>query len=162
MEPRFNLLADSPTAAKVGKRFYAASLALFDSTTLPRTLMELVQLRVAQINGCGYCADVHIKEGAAAGETALRLGLVATWRHTTVFTEAERAVLAFAEEGTRIADAAEGVSDETWAAVRKHFDDDQVGSLVVLVSLINAATRMGVIVHNQGGSYAPGAFAALD
>jgi AhpD family alkylhydroperoxidase len=161
MEPRFNLLG-SPTAAKVAKRFHATSLALFASTTLPRALLELVQLRVAQINGCGYCADVHVKEAVAAGETPLRLGLVATWRHTTVFSAAERAALAFAEEGTRVADAAEGVSDTTWAAVRTHYDDDQLGSLVCLVSLINAATRMGVIVHNQGGSYQPGAFATLD
>lgn len=159
MEPRFNLLA-SPTAAKVAKRFYATSVALFESATLPRTLLELLQLRVAQINGCGYCADVHVKEATAAGETPLRLGLVATWRHTTVFTDAERAALAFAEEGTRLADSAEGVSDGTWAAVRAHYDDDQLGTLVCLVSLINAATRMGVIVHSQGGSYQPGAFAA--
>ncbi|MFI0895072.1 carboxymuconolactone decarboxylase family protein [Streptomyces sp. NPDC020983] len=160
MAPRFDLLA-APTSQKVGKRFYAASLALFESTTLPRALTELVQLRVSQINGCGYCADVHIKEAAAAGESALRLGLLATWRHTTVFTEAERAALAFAEEGTRIADGAPGVTDATWAAVREHYDEDGTGALVVLVSLANAANRMGVIVHNEGGSYASGAFAAL-
>ncbi|MEV0094354.1 carboxymuconolactone decarboxylase family protein [Streptomyces sp. NPDC050738] len=160
MEPRFNLL-DSPTAAKIAKRFYAASLAL-EQSTLPRSLRELVQLRASQINGCGFCVDVHTKEGAAAGETALRLNLVAAWRHTTVFTEAERAVLALTEEGTRLADANEGVSDETWAAVRKHYDDDQVGALVWLVSMINAANRVGVILDNQGGSYEPGMFAALD
>ncbi|MEE4541284.1 carboxymuconolactone decarboxylase family protein [Streptomyces sp. V4-01] len=159
MEPRFDLL-DSPTAAKVAKRFYTTSLALQQSA-LPRTLQELLQLRVSQINGCGFCADAHIKEAAAAGETPLRVGLVAAWRHTTVFTAAERAALAFAEEGTRVADADEGVSDATWAAVREHYDDDQVGALVCLVALINAATRMGVIVHSQGGSYEPGAFAAL-
>ncbi|WP_329123783.1 carboxymuconolactone decarboxylase family protein [Streptomyces sp. NBC_01465] len=160
MEPRFNLL-DSPTAAKVAKRFYSASVAI-EQSTLPKSLRELVQLRASQINGCGFCVDVHLKEGAAAGETALRLGLVSAWRHTTVFTEAERVVLAFTEEGTRLADAAQGVSDETWAALRKHYDDDQVGALVWLVSMINAANRVGVILHNQGGSYEPGAFAALD
>ena len=160
MEPRFNLL-DSPTAAKVAKRFYNASLAL-EQSTLPKTLQELVMLRVSQINGCGWCVDIHTKEAAAAGETPLRLNLVAAWRHTTVFTEAERAALALTEEGTRLADAHPGVSDETWAGVRKHYDDDQVGALVCLVSMINAATRMSVIVHNQGGSYEPGMFAALD
>lgn len=160
MEPRFNLL-DSPTAAKVAKRFSNASLALQQSS-LPRILQELVQLRVSQINGCGFCADVHTKELAAAGETALRVNLVGTWRHTTVFTDAERVALAFAEEGTRVADAAEGVGDETWTALRAHYDDDQVGALVCLVAMMNAATRMGVIVHSQGGSYEPGAFAALD
>ncbi|WP_318212224.1 carboxymuconolactone decarboxylase family protein [Streptomyces sp. SJL17-1] len=155
MEPRFNLF-DSPTAAKVAKRFYNTSSAL-EGSTLPKALQELVELRVGQINGCGFCVDVHTKEAAAAGETALRLNLVAAWRHSTVFTEAERAALALAEEGTRLGD--HGVSDATWAEVREHYDDDQVGALVCLVSLINAATRMNVIVHNPGGAYEPGTFA---
>ncbi|MFF3504362.1 carboxymuconolactone decarboxylase family protein [Streptomyces sp. NPDC003247] len=157
MEARFNLF-DSPTAAKIAQRFYNVSSVL-DRSTLPKTLRELVELRVGQINGCGFCVDVHTKEAAAAGETALRLHLVAAWRHSTVFTEAERAALALAEEGTRLGD--HGVSDGTWAEVRKHFDDDQVGALVCLVSLINAATRMNVIVRNPGGSYERGMFAAL-
>ncbi len=73
---------------------------------------------------------MHTKEAAAAGETAVRLNLVAAWREATVFTEAERAALALAEEGTRLADAHHGVSDETWAQVRKHYDDDQIAALV--------------------------------
>ena len=72
---------------------------------------------------------MHTKEAAAAGETAVRLSLVAAWREATVFTEAERAALAFAEEGTRLADAFEGVSDQTWDQVRKHYDDDQAPRL---------------------------------
>jgi AhpD family alkylhydroperoxidase len=160
MEPRFNLF-DSPTAAKLAKRFYNASLVL-EQSTLPKTLRELVGLRASQINGCGLCVDIHTKEAAAAGETAVRLNLVAAWRESTVFTEAERAALALTEEGTRLADAHHGVSDETWAQVRKHYDDDQVGALVCLVSTINAANRMNVIVRNPGGSYQPGMFDALD
>jgi AhpD family alkylhydroperoxidase len=160
MEPRFNLF-DSPTAASVAKRFYNAALPL-EKSTLPKTLRELVQLRVSQINGCGFCVDIHTKEAAAAGEIPVRLHLVATWREATVFTEAEQAALALAEEGTRLADASQGVSDETWAEVRKHYDDDQVGALVCVVAMINAATRMNVIVHNRGGSYEPGMFAALE
>jgi AhpD family alkylhydroperoxidase len=160
MEPRFNLF-DSPTAAKVAKRFYNASRAL-ERSTLPRTLQELVALRVSQINGCGFCVDIHTKEAAADGETPLRLNLVAAWRHATVFTEAERAALALAEEGTRLGDAHQGVSDETWAQVRKHYDDDQIGALVCAVAMINAANRMNVIVGNPGGSYEPGMFAALE
>ncbi|MFJ3716994.1 carboxymuconolactone decarboxylase family protein [Streptomyces sp. NPDC090057] len=157
MEPRFNLL-DSPTAAKVVKRFYGTSLALEDSA-LPKALRELVELRVGQLNGCGFCVDIHTKEAAAAGESALRLHLVAAWRHSTVFTEAERAALALAEEGTLLGDR--GVSDETWAEVRRHFDDEQIGALVCAVALINASTRMNVIVHNPGGSYEPGMFDTL-
>ncbi len=160
MEPRFNLF-DSPTAAKFAKRFYNTSKALEEST-LPKTLQELVGLRASQINGCGFCVDIHTKEAAAAGETPLRLNLVAVWRHTTVFTEVERAALALTEEGTRLGDAYHGVSDETWAELRRHYDDDQIGALVCLVALINAANRMSVILQNQGGSYEPGMFAALE
>jgi AhpD family alkylhydroperoxidase len=160
MAPRFNLF-DSPTAAKVSKRFYNAGLAL-DQSTLPKDLRELVDLRVSQINGCGFCVDIHTKEATAAGETQLRLHLVAVWRESTVFTDAERAALALAEEGTRVADAHDGVSDETWAEARKHFDDDQLGALICQIAMINAANRMNVIVRNQGGAYEPGMFAALE
>jgi AhpD family alkylhydroperoxidase len=159
MEARFNLL-ESPTAAKVAKRFYSTSQAL-DGSTLPKTVRELVEVRVSQINGCGFCLDFHTKEAAAAGETPLRLNLVAAWRESSVFTEAERAALALAEEGTRVADAHGGVSDETWAEVRKHYDDDQIGALVCVIALINASTRMNVIVRNPGGSYEPSMLAAL-
>jgi AhpD family alkylhydroperoxidase len=160
MQPRFNLF-DSPTAEALLKRFYNAALTL-ESSPLPKTLRELVQLRVGQINGCGMCVDIHTKEAAAAGETAVRLHLVAAWRESTVFTEAERAALALTEEATRMGDGRHGVSDETWDAVREHYDDDQLGALVCLVSMINAATRMNVIVRNPGGSYEPGMFAALE
>jgi len=156
MEPRFDL-SKSPTAEKAGKRFYSTSLAVAQST-LPKALMELLALRASQINGCGWCVDIHTKEGVAAGETQLRLNLVAAWRHSSVFTETERAALALTEEATRLADAGQGVSDATWAQVREHFDDDQIGALVYLVSLINAANRMSVILNFQGGSYQPGMF----
>ncbi|MGO4648820.1 carboxymuconolactone decarboxylase family protein [Nocardia sp. 2YAB30] len=159
MEPRFNL-NDNELGAKIGKRFANTSLAIMRST-LPKSTLELVELRVGQINGCGFCVDAHAKELAAAGEPAVRINLVAAWRESTVFTDAERAALALAEEGTRLADAHQGVSDETWAQVRKHYDDDQIAALVYLVAMINAATRLNVIVHQQGGSYEPGMFDAV-
>ncbi|MBV8578703.1 MAG: carboxymuconolactone decarboxylase family protein, partial [Acetobacteraceae bacterium] len=105
--------------------------------------------------------DIHTKEAVTAGESALRINLVAAWRETTVFTEAEQAALALAEEGTRLADAGQGVSDETWAQVRKHYDDDQIAALVSLVAMINAANRLAVIVHQKGGSYEPGMFDSM-
>ena len=119
---------------------------------LPKATQELVNLRASQINGCGWCIDFHTKEAAAAGETAVRLNLVAAWRESTVFTEPEQAALALAEEGTRLADAHLGVSDQTWALVRRHYDDDQIAALVCLVALINAANRLAVMVHQKGGS----------
>jgi AhpD family alkylhydroperoxidase len=159
MEPRIDLISNE-IGAKFAKRFANTSLVLQQSS-LPKRTQELVSLRTSQINGCGWCVDIHTKELAAAGETPLRINLVAAWRHATVFTEAERAALALAEEGTRLADAHPGVSDETWAQVRKHYDDDQIVALVSVVAMINAANRLAVIVNQQGGSYEPGMFDAM-
>ncbi|CAM5547196.1 MULTISPECIES: carboxymuconolactone decarboxylase family protein [Streptomyces] len=159
MEPRINLMTNK-LGAKVSKRIYNVNLAIQEAS-LSKSLMELVELRVSQINGCGWCVDVHTKEAAGAGVSALRINLVAAWRESTVFTEAERAALALAEEGTRLADAHQGVSDETWDQVRKHYDADQTAALVSLVAMINAANRLGVITRMQGGSYDPGMFAGL-
>lgn len=158
MEPRMDLFANQ-IGAKIGKRFAGVSLVIEQS--LPKATRELVNLRVSQINGCGFCTDAHAKELAHAGEPSVRINLVAAWRESTVFTEAERAALALAEEGTRIADAHHGVSDEVWAQARKHYDDDQIAALVYLVAMINAANRLGVIVRNQGGAYEPGMFAGM-
>ena len=159
MEPRMNLLTNE-LGAKINKRFANISLVIQQSS-LPKPTQELVMLRASQINGCGFCVDFHTKDAAAAGETAVRLNLVAAWRESTVFTEAEQAALALAEEGTRLADAYHGVSDETWDQVCKHYDEDQIAALVYLVAMVNAANRLGVIVRNKGGSYEPGMFASL-
>jgi AhpD family alkylhydroperoxidase len=159
MDARFDLF-DNELATKFAKRFTNASLVI-NQSSLPKATQELVSLRASQINGCGFCVDMHTKEATAEGETAARLNLVAAWREATVFTAAERAALALAEEGTRLADAHHGVSDATWAQVREHYDDDQVAALVCLVALINAANRMNVIVRNPAGSYEPGMFASM-
>ena len=159
MDARFNMF-DNEIAAKFTKRFAGAALVIQESP-LPRSTQELVALRASQINGCGWCIDIHTKEAAAAGETAVRLSLVAAWRESTVFTDAERAALALTEEGTRLADASVGVSDATWAQVRKHYDDDQIVALVAGVALINTANRLAVILHQQGGSYEPGMLARM-
>ena len=159
MEARFNML-DNEFAAKFGKRFAGVSL-IIDQSPLPKVTQELVKIRASQINGCGFCTDMHTKDAAADGETAVRLNLVAAWREATVFTDAERAALALTEEGTRLADAHEGVSDETWAQARKHFDDDQLTALICVIALINAANRMNVIARTPAGSYQPGMFAAI-
>jgi AhpD family alkylhydroperoxidase len=93
-------------------------------STLPPATHELVKLRASQIDGRAYCADMHTKEAAHAGESQLRLNLVATWREATVFSEADRAALELAERGTRIADASAGVSDAAWAAVSRYDDGE--------------------------------------
>jgi AhpD family alkylhydroperoxidase len=159
MDSRFDMFGNE-VGARFAKRFANASMVIAQSP-LPKSTQELVSLRASQINGCGWCTDLHTKEAAAAGESAVRLSLVAAWREAEVFTEAEQAALALAEEGTRLADASHGVSDETWAQVRKYYDDDQVAALVGLVAMINAANRMGVILHQKGGSYQPGMLASF-
>jgi AhpD family alkylhydroperoxidase len=132
-----------------------------EQSQLPKATQELVMLRASQINGCGWCVDIHTKEAAAAGETPLRINLVAAWRHASVFSEAERAALALTEEGTRLSDANNGASDETWDQLRKHYDDEQIIALVSLVAMINATNRLSVILDYQGGSYEPGMFASM-
>ncbi|MBA0052952.1 carboxymuconolactone decarboxylase family protein [Streptomyces sp. AJS327] len=154
MDARLNLLG-SQDAVKVAKQL-AATGPLLAKTTLPRSTQELMKIRASQINGCGFCTDMHIKEATHAGETALRLNLVATWREATVFTDAERAALELTEEGTRIADAAGGVSDEVWANAAKHYDEHQLAAMVMVIAVINAFNRMNVIVRQPAGSYEVG------
>jgi AhpD family alkylhydroperoxidase len=156
MDARLNLF-ENPLALKLFKHMNAAGKALSDST-LPGAIQELVKLRASQINGCGYCTDMHTKDAAQAGESQQRLNLVASWREATVFTEAERAALELAEQGTRIADAAGGVTDEAWADAARHYDEEQLGALVAVIAMINFYNRLNVIVRQPAGDYEPGQF----
>jgi AhpD family alkylhydroperoxidase len=156
MDARLNFFA-GPTAGKALKYFMSAGKTLKESP-LPAATQELVALRVSQINGCAVCIDMHTKEAAAAGEAPVRLNLVAAWREATVFTEAERAALELAEEGTRVADAAGGVSDEVWANAAKHYDEEQLTALVILVSFMNSVNRLNIITRRPAGDYQAGQF----
>jgi AhpD family alkylhydroperoxidase len=156
MDARLNLL-ESPVAAKALKHVISAGMAVHGST-LPAATQELVKIRASQINGCGFCTDMHTKDAAAAGETPQRLHLVAAWREATVFTEAERAALELAEQGTRIADAAGGVTDEAWENAARHYDEEQLAALVSLIAIINTFNRFNVIVRQPAGDYVPGQF----
>jgi AhpD family alkylhydroperoxidase len=157
MEARLNFYTN-PVAGKFLRYINSAAKVITDST-LPAATQELVKIRASQINGCGFCTDMHTKDATAAGETAQRLHMVAAWREAKVFTEAERAALELVEQGTRIADAAGGVPDEAWADAAKHYDEDQLAALVSLIALINAYNRMNVIVRQPAGDYQPGQFA---
>jgi AhpD family alkylhydroperoxidase len=156
MEARLNLFT-APFAGKALTHLMSAGRALAGSS-LPSSTRELVRLRASQINGCGFCTDMHSKDAAAAGETSVRLNLVAAWREATVFTGAERAALELTEEGTRVADAAGGVSDEVWENARKHFDEEQLGSLVAEIAVINAFNRLNLMVRQPAGDYRVGMF----
>lgn len=148
------------TDAKPGKAFthlMSAGRAIKE-LPLPAATQELLALRVSQVNGCAVCVDMHTKEAAAAGESATRLHLVAAWREATVFTEAERAALELAEEGTRVADAAGGVGDEVWARAARHYDQEQLKALVLFVSFMNMVNRLNVITRQPAGNYVAGQF----
>jgi AhpD family alkylhydroperoxidase len=142
-------------AGKFAKGINSAG-AVVSGSTLPPTTQELVKIRASQINGCAVCTDMHTKDAAHAGETSVRLNLVAVWRDAKVFTEAERAALELTEQGTRIADASGGVTDEAWANAAKHHDEDQLAALVCLIALINTYNRLNVIAQRPGGDYQPG------
>jgi AhpD family alkylhydroperoxidase len=154
MDARLNYLGNT-VAANFVKHINSAGKVVTDST-LPAATQELVKLRASQINGCGFCTDMHTKDAAYAGETSVRLNLVAAWREATVFTDAERAALELTEQGTRIADAATGVTDEAWANAAKHYDEDQLTALVGLIALINTYNRINVIIQQPAGDYQPG------
>ena len=154
MDARLNFY-DNAVAMKFAKHINSAG-AVVTNSTLPAVIQELVKIRASQINGCSGCTDMHTKDAAHAGESSTRLNLIAAWRDANVFTEAERAALELTEQGTRIADAAGGVTDDAWALAAKHYDDDQLAALVSLIALINTYNRMNVISRQPAGDYQPG------
>lgn len=156
MDARLNYI-DGPIASKVVKHINSAGRLLMESS-LPAATRALVEIRASQINGCAVCLDMHTKDAAHAGETSVRLNMVAAWREATVFTDAERAALELTEQGSRIAaDAA--VTDEAWADAAKHYDNDQLAALVSGIALINTWNRLNVITGQPAGDYQPGQWA---
>jgi AhpD family alkylhydroperoxidase len=156
MDARLNLYQNT-VALKAAKYINSADRVITDAI-LPTFTQELVKLRASQINGCGFCTDMHTKDALHAGDSQTRINLVATWREATCFTEAERAALELTEQGTRIADAAGGVTDEAWAKATEHYDEEQLGGLVSLIAVINAFNRVNVITCQPAGDYQPGQF----
>ncbi|GGT33789.1 carboxymuconolactone decarboxylase family protein [Streptomyces chromofuscus] len=156
MDPRLNFFGN-PLAGKVLRHINSANKVVSESG-LPIATQELVKIRASQINGCGFCTDMHTKDAIHAGETHERLHMVAAWREAKVFTDAERAALELAEQGTRIADAAGGVTDEAWQNAAKYYDEDQLVALLSLIAIINAYNRINVINQQPAGDYQPGQF----
>jgi AhpD family alkylhydroperoxidase len=157
MDVRVNLSA-SPLAGKSMKYLASASKAIISDAALPTATQNLVMLRASQINGCGFCTDIHTKDAAHAGESSVRINLVAVWRESNVFTDAERSALELTEQGTRLAGAAGGVTDEAWANATSYYDEEQLAALVTLIALINASNRLAVMTRMAGGDYQPGQF----
>lgn len=120
---------------------------------LEPTLMELVKLRASQINGCGYCLDMHSKDARAAGETEQRIYVLNAWREAPFYTPRERAALAWTEAVTRIGDA--GVSDELFAEATEHFTEKELVDLTMAVVAINGWNRLAISLRTPVGSYQP-------
>ncbi|MEU0519003.1 carboxymuconolactone decarboxylase family protein [Streptosporangium sp. NPDC006007] len=148
MEPRMNIMGLVPGAYEA-----LAGLEKFlHRSALPRTTLELVKLRVSQINGCGFCVDMHSHDAKKAGESDERLFSVAAWREAPYYTDAERAALALAEEATRLSDRAEAVPDHVWEEAARHYEPELLATLVVAIAAINAWNRIGVTTRLVAGS----------
>ncbi|MEV1026864.1 carboxymuconolactone decarboxylase family protein [Streptomyces sp. NPDC050264] len=110
---------------------------------LDRVLVELINLRVSQINHCAYCLDVHTRAALRAGETAQRLGTLAAWRDTELFTPRERAALALAEATTCPADDA--AQESAYATARRSLTDDEISAAIWVAITINAFNRVSIL-----------------
>ena len=120
---------------------------------LPHATVELVNLRASQINGCAVCLDMHSRGLKKAGESDARLATVAAWRETPYFSDAERAALALAEAGTRIADRSDPVPDDVFALAATHYDEAALAALVVHIAAINTWNRLNVLTGQVTGDW---------
>ena len=141
MKARMNYAEKAPELI----RQVGALNAAVETCGLERSLLHLIKLRASQINGCSYCVDMHSHEARVDGETEQRLYLVAAWRESPLFTERERAAFAWVEAVTLVAGG--GVSDELYAATRRHFSEEELVKLTVAVAMINTWNRLSVAFH---------------
>ena len=128
--------------------------------SVPRTTVNLVQLRASQINGCSVCVDMHARDMKRAGETDERLFAVAAWRDAPYFTGAERAALALAEALTRLNDRADPVPDDVWNEAARHYDERELSALLLSIALINVWNRLNVATRQIAGEWVRAAAAA--
>ena len=117
------------------------------------TLLELIFLRVSQINGCAVCLDMHSRALKRAGENDERLSTLAAWRDAPFFSDAERAALALAEAATRLSDRADAVPDEIWDEAARHYDESQLATLVLAIATINVWNRLNVTTRQIAGEW---------
>ncbi|MFA5552332.1 MAG: carboxymuconolactone decarboxylase family protein [Trueperaceae bacterium] len=121
---------------------------------LENSLLELVKMRASQINGCGYCLDMHSKDARAGGETEQRLHVLPAWREAPFYTDRERAALEWAEAVTLV--SANNVDDELYARVRTQFDEKELVDLTLAITAINSWNRLAISFRSEVGSYEPG------
>ena len=120
---------------------------------LPAEVSALTHMRASQINGCSACIEGSIRHARKSGALDERLLAVAAWRHSSLFTEAERAALDLTEELTRLADRPDPVPDEIWNAAAEHFDERALAALVLHVALTNLFNRLNVTTRQPAGDW---------
>ncbi|MFD0751143.1 carboxymuconolactone decarboxylase family protein [Mucilaginibacter calamicampi] len=152
MEQRINAFQKAPGAlqALYGIRAYLAKTALDDN------LLHLLYFRVSQINGCAFCLDMHAKDLRANGETEQRLYMISAWREALVYTDKERAALAWAEAVTKLTNC--DVPDEVFNHAVKHFTETELVDLTLAITTINTFNRLNVAFRTPGGNYRVGQF----
>ncbi|KJH83296.1 carboxymuconolactone decarboxylase family protein [Pseudomonas sp. KSR10] len=150
---RMNYQAAAPEAVKamIGLETYLARQSRSEDG-VDKPLMELVKIRVSQINRCAFCIDMHTKDARAHGETEQRIYALSAWRETPFFTDRERAALAWAEANTLLPN---GVEQSLFDEVRQHFSEAQLTNLTLAIATINAWNRFGVSFAPVPGSYQP-------
>lgn len=151
MEPRLNYWALAPDLMKA---FLPLNAAVEDSG-LEKSLLHLVKLRASQINGCAFCVDMHTREARADGETEQRLYLVSAWHDSFLYSQRERAALAWTESLTRLGDHAP--SDDLFARTVAHFPGDEIVKLTAVVTMINTWNRLSVAFRAVHAGEAPAA-----
>ncbi|HET7275387.1 MAG TPA: carboxymuconolactone decarboxylase family protein [Longimicrobiaceae bacterium] len=149
MEPRIDYRTVAPDAMKTMFQFQQS----VGQTDLEHNLIELVKLRASQINGCGYCLDMHSKDALAMGEDEQRIYVLSAWREAPFYSDRERAALAWTEAVTEIGKA--GVSDELYEETLAQFSEKEIVDLTMIVIAINAWNRLAVPFRAEVGSYQP-------
>jgi AhpD family alkylhydroperoxidase len=119
---------------------------------VPSATLELVHLRASQINGCSFCVVSGARSAKKAGETDERIFAVAAWREAPYFTDAERAALALTEAATRLADRADPVPDEIWDEAARHYDEQGLAALLVMIATTNLFNRLNAPIRQVAGA----------
>src|SRR5712692_10298083 len=121
-------------------------------SSVPSATLELVHLRASQINSCSFCVDSGARSARKAGETDERLFAVAAWREAPYFTDAERAALALTETATRLADRADPVPDEIWDEAARHYDEQGLAALILMIATTNLFNRLNATTRQVAGA----------
>ncbi len=160
MSQKLNYFQASPAAmnAMLQMEKYVAS-CWREKKTLEQTLVELVKIRVSQMNGCAYCLDMHTKDARAIGESEQRIYALSAWREAPFFTDRERAGLAWAESLTHL--NSETIADTVYPDTKAFFTDEAMVDLTLAITTINAWNRFAVGFGADVGSYQHGDFDGL-